>query len=302
MIAIDGCELWRLTVFDDDAPGADAEAYLQRLFGGEFPHEIIDITHWQRRDYVAARYRSGRCFLAGDSAHQCSPTGGYGMHTGIEEAANLAWKLAAQIDGWGGDVLLDSYDTERRPIARRNVDLATEAFRTITGVPAINAAEAARAAAGDTVSSVEELRGAIKGFAGSDYRKFQYSYDCSPICVADGTPPLSQDNLSFTPSARPGARAPQAWLEDGSSILDLFGSGFTLLRLGDAPPDTNGLHDAAAKAGVPLAVASIADPALAVLYGAALVLVRPDGHVAWRANTGPDDPMQVIERIRGTPT
>ena len=298
MIAIDGKELWRLTVFDDASPDADAEAYLRRLFGGDFPHEIIDVTHWERRDFVARRYRSNRVFLAGDSAHQCSPTGGYGMHTGIEEAMNLAWKLAAVIEGWGGPGLLRSYDCERRPIARRNVDLATEAFRTITAVPAIDAAAAASAAAGIADPAVETLRAAIAGFSGSDYHKFQYAYEDSPICVADGTPP-PQGGLSFTPSARPGARAPHAWLEDGASTLDLFGTGFTLLRLGAAAPDTQALRDAAQRAGVPMVEASMADPALADLYGAALVLVRPDGHVAWRGDGAPEDPKEVIARVRG---
>ena len=298
MIAIDGRELYRLTVFDDPDAGANAEAYLRRLFGGDFPHEIIDVSHWERRDYVAERYRSGRVFIAGDCAHQCSPTGGYGMHTGIEEAVNLAWKLAAMIDGWGGDGLLDTYETERRPIARRNVTLATEAFKAITGVPAIDVDEAARAAAGVAGPAVETLRASIPGFAGSEYHKFQYAYEDSPICIADGTPP-PQGGLSFTPSARPGSRAPHAWLKDGRSTLDLFGTGFALLRLGAAPPDTEGLRHAAARAGVPVSETSIADPALADLYGAALILVRPDGHVAWRGDAAPKDPAQAMDKIRG---
>ena len=299
MIAIDGKELYRLTVFDDPDAGADAEAYLRRLFGGDFPHEIIDVTHWERRDYVAERYRSDRVFIAGDCAHQCSPTGGYGMHTGIEEAVNLAWKLAAMIDGWGGDGLLDTYETERRPIARRNVTLATEAFKAITGVPAIDADEAARAAAGVAGPAVETLRASIPGFAGSEYLKFQYAYEDSPICVADGTPPPAQGGLSFSPSAQPGARAPHAWLEDGASTLDLFGTGFALLRLGAEAPDTGALRHAAARAGVPVSETSIADPALADLYGAALILVRPDGHVAWRGDAAPEDPAQAMDKIRG---
>ena len=299
MIAIDGKELYRLSVYDDASPDAEAEAYLRRLFGGDFPHEIIDVTHWERRDYVAEKYCSNRVFIAGDSAHQCSPTGGYGMHTGIEEAANLAWKLAAMIDGWGGPKLLDSYETERRPVARRNVTLATESFKAITGVPAIDAAEAARAAAGDAGPAVEALRARVAGFAGSDYHKFQYAYEGSPVCIADGTPPPPEGGLSFTPSARPGARAPHAWIEDGRSTLDLFGTGFTLLRLGAAPADALALHEAAQRVGVPLKETTITDPALADLYGAGLVLVRPDGHVAWRGNACPEDPTAAIDRIRG---
>jgi 2-polyprenyl-6-methoxyphenol hydroxylase-like FAD-dependent oxidoreductase len=299
MIAIDGEELWRLTVFDDPSPDADAEAYLQRLFGGAFPHEIIDVQHWERRDHVAERYHDGRVFLAGDSAHQCSPTGGYGMHTGIEEAMNLAWKLAATIEGWGGPGLLESYGAERRPIALRNVGLATEAFKTITSVPAIGAAAAERAAAGEAEPVVEGLRASITAFSGSEFSKFQYAYEESPVCVADGTPPPPRGALSFTPSSRPGSRAPHAWLEGGGSTLDLFGDGFTLLRLGAAPSDGQGLCEAAERRSVPLNDVEIIDPPVAAIYQAGLVLVRPDGHVAWRGNTCPEDPVQVIDRIRG---
>ncbi|MDX1484520.1 MAG: FAD-dependent monooxygenase [Alphaproteobacteria bacterium] len=299
MIAIDGRELYRISVFDDPDPDADADAILRRLFGGDFPYEIIDVTHWERRDFVAERYRAGRAFIAGDAAHQCSPTGGYGMHTGLEEAVNLAWKLAAVIEGWGGPALLDSYEAERRPIARRNVSLGTKAFQAITGVPAIGAEEAARAAKGEFGPNVEALRAKIAAFAGSDFQKFQYAYEGSPVCVPDGTPPPPDSNLSFTPSARPGSRAPHAWLADGRSTLDLFGAGFTLLRLGPGAPEAPGLRAAAREAGVPLAEAVLEDPALAALYEAALALVRPDGHVAWRAAADPDDSAAVIARIRG---
>ena len=299
MIAIDGQELYRLSVFDDPSHDVDAGVYLRRLFGGDFPHEIIDVTYWERRDFVAERYRVGRAFIAGDAAHQCSPTGGYGMHTGIEEAGNLAWKLAAVIEGWGGDGLLKSYEPERWPIARRNVTLGTEAFRAITGVPAISAEAAERAAAGEEDPSVQALRAIFTEFSGSDYQKFQYAYEDSPICIADGTPPPPYDRFSFTPSARPGARAPHAWLEDGTSTLDLFGTGFTLLRLGAAPPDGQGWVRAAKRRGVPLTEIAITDSGATELYGADLVLVRPDGHVAWRGNTCPDDPIAAIDRIRG---
>ncbi len=299
MIAIDGRDLYRLSVFNESSPGADAEAYLRRLFGGDFPHDIIDVTHWERRDFVAEHYRDRRVFIAGDAAHQCSPTGGYGMHTGVEEAVNLAWKLAAVIGGWGGDRLLDTYESERRPIARRNVTLATQSFNAITGVPAINADEAARAAAGEAGPAVGALRDSIAGFAGSDYHKFQYAYEDSPICIPDGTPPPPEGGLSFIPSARPGTRAPHAWLEDARSTIDLFGCGFTLLSLGPEPPDTRALRQAADGAGVPMTEIALHDPALAELYGARLVLVRPDGHVAWRGDACPEDPTQVIERIRG---
>jgi 2-polyprenyl-6-methoxyphenol hydroxylase-like FAD-dependent oxidoreductase len=299
MIAIDGKELWRLSVFDDPSPEPDAEGYLRRLFGAPFPHEIINVQCWERRDYVAERYGDGRVFIAGDAAHQNSPTGGYGMHTGVEDAMNLAWKLAAMIDGWGGPQLLESYESERRPVAQRNVRLATEAFRAITSLPAVGTASAERAAAGATDSAVEHLRNNITALSGSEYQKFQYAYEGSPVCIPDGTPPPPAGEMSYTPSTRPGSRAPHAWIGEGRSTLDLYGTGFTLLRLGASPPDAEGLHAAAKDRGVPLQVIALANPAVAKAYEAPLVLVRPDGHVAWRGNVEPEDPAQMIDRIRG---
>ncbi len=301
MIAIDGRDLYRLSVYDDPDGKTDAEAYLRRLFGGDFPHEILDVTPWERRDYVAERYRVGRAFIAGDAAHQCSPTGGYGMHTGVEEAGNLAWKLAAVIEGWGGAELLESYEKERRPIARRNVTLATQAFRALTTIRPIGAEEAAAAARGEIGRNVKALRDSIHGFAGSDFLKFQYAYEESPVCVPDGTPPPPEGGLEFVPSARPGTRAPHAWLADGRSTLDLFGDGFTLLRLGPAAPEGTSLARAAAEAGVPMTEVALAEAGLAELYEAPLCLVRPDGHVAWRGGSCPDDAAAraIIDRVRG---
>ncbi len=297
MIAIDGRALWRLTVFDDPAPGFDAEAALTRVVGRPFPHEIISVQHWERRDYVANSYGAARVFIAGDAAHQCSPTGGLGMHTGVEEAMNLAWKLDAVERGWGGPKLLASYQAERRPIALRNVTLATRAFDTIAAIPGIGAAAAALAGRRDA-AALAHVRGQINTFSVGDGLKLQYAYEGSPVCVADGSPP-PPDSERFVPSARPGTRAPHAWLADGRSMLDLFGDGFALLRLGARAPDAAALRDAARARGVPVTEVAITDPAIAEMYGAALVLVRPDGHVAWRGDACPPDAAAVVDQVRG---
>jgi len=285
LIPIDGKELWRLTVFDDPASSADPEELLRRMAGGAFPHETLNVSRWERRDFVAQSYGRGRILIAGDAAHECSPTGGIGMHTGLEEVVNLGWKLAAMIEGWGGPALVPSYETERRPIARRNVEFATRSFNAIARIPGWPAA-------GDWRANTSWL-------SVPEHLKFQYSYEGSSICVPDGTPAIDPEPPRFVATTLPGIRAPHAWLADGRSTIDLFGDGFTLLRLGERPPDVGALTEAARARRVPLGVVSISDPAIATLYERRLVLVRPDGHVAWRGDTRPPDPLAIIDRVRG---
>jgi 2-polyprenyl-6-methoxyphenol hydroxylase-like FAD-dependent oxidoreductase len=290
LIPIDGKELWRLTVFDAPASAADPDALLRKMAGAALPHDILSVSKWERRDFVAQSFGQGRVMIAGDAAHECSPTGGIGMHTGLEEVVNLGWKLAAMIEGWGGPALLASYGSERLPIARRNVELATRAFLAIAGIPGLPDVDATDWRATPNWLSIPE------------HLKIQYCYEGSPICIPDGTPAPDPEPPRFVPSTRPGARAPHAWLADGSSLLDLFGNGFTLLRLDERPPDAGPLTLAARARRVPLRAIAIADPAIAALYERQLVLVRPDGHVAWRGDALPADPAGIVERMRGAAT
>jgi 2-polyprenyl-6-methoxyphenol hydroxylase-like FAD-dependent oxidoreductase len=289
LIPIDGKELWRLTVFDEPLSAADPDYLLRKMAGGAFPYEMLSVSRWERRDYVAESYRRGRVFIAGDAAHECSPTGGIGMHTGLEEIMNLGWKLAAALEGWGGPALLASYETERRPIAVRNVECATRSFQAIASIPGLRGADdpaAWRIEPPPWLSVPEHL-------------KLQYCYERSPVCAADDAPPPGPETPQFVPSTRPGSRAPHAWLKDGRSTIDLFGEGFVLLRLGVDPPGATPLIDAARTRGVPLSEVTLTDPEVAALYEKRLVLVRPDGHVAWRGDVPPADAMAVIDRVRG---
>ncbi|MEA2988616.1 MAG: hypothetical protein QOG83_1327 [Alphaproteobacteria bacterium] len=286
LIPIDGQELWRLTVFDEPASAEDPDVLLRRMAGGAFPYEMLSAAPWERRDHVARSYRQGRVFIAGDAAHECSPTGGIGMHTGLEEAVNLAWKLAAVLEGWGGPALLSSYEAERRPIAVRNVDYATRSFNALASIPGWRGGEMTDWGPNRVWFSVPE------------HLKIQYSYEQSPVCVSDSTVP-PEETPHFVPSARPGARAPHVWLADGSSTLDLFGDGFVLLRLASDPPDAAPLLEAARARRVPLREVVLADPAVAQIYEKKLVLVRPDDHVAWRGDALPADADGLIERVRG---
>ena len=117
-----------------------------------------------------------------------------------------------------------------------------------------------------------------------------YRYDASPIIWPDGTPAPPLESATYTQTARPGARAPHAWLPDGHSTLDLFGRGFTLLRLSRDAADGEHMRAATPAAGMPMQTVDLEQPKIAELYQRRLVLVRPDGHVAWRTDAEPEDP------------
>jgi 2-polyprenyl-6-methoxyphenol hydroxylase-like FAD-dependent oxidoreductase len=304
IVAVDGRELWRLGLSsvepDATLSTADAAALIRRAAGRDFDFQVKAILPWTRRQLVADRYRVGRAFLAGDAAHLMSPTGGLGMNTGIGDAVDLSWKLAAALQGWGGPALLDSYDRERRPVAAHNVGEATSNFRKLRALPGgpeiaddTTAGAALRARIRDTI-----LTGGYDEEYVQEGTVLGYRYEDSPIVVPDGTPPVEHGPQRYVQSARPGGRAPHGWVEPGRSTLDLFGAGFVLLRFGGARAGDR-LIAAARSRGVPLAVNDIADPALARLYARRLVLVRPDGHVAWRADREPDDAGALLDRVRG---
>ena len=221
-----------------------------------------------------------------------------GMNTGIGDAVDLSWKLAAMLGGWGGKRLPASYDFERRLVGMRNVNMASEfhashlEFQEFEGIEDDGAA-------GDELR--KRLGAELEDKVGQMFRtegvQLGYRYEGSPICVSDGTPEPPDAIEVCTPSARPGARAPHAWLADGRSTLDLYGRGFTLVRTGEADPEP--IMRAAADRGVPLKLAALDAPEVVRLHERALVLVRPDGHVAWRGDALPDDAAALIDLVRG---
>lgn len=304
MTSVDGASVWRLTVVGSqeklNPASYDVSVDVRRALGTiDVPFEILRLVPWRRSEYTASSFRAGRVFLAGDSAHTTSPTGGHGMNTGFGDISDLGWMLEAVLSGWGGPGLLDAYDAERRPVAKRNSASSTSNYRGWVANEGYERildsgpqGEASRAAID------AKLQSSLHNEWNSLGIDLGYRYEQSPIIIPDGTPPTEDTPDRYIPTARPGHRAPHAWLPDGRSTLDLFGRGFVLLRFA-AQTAVAPLDQAATLRRVPLQMIDIADDHIARLYASNLVLVRPDGHVAWRGDQLPGDVDGLIDIVRG---
>jgi 2-polyprenyl-6-methoxyphenol hydroxylase-like FAD-dependent oxidoreductase len=305
LIAIDGRELWRLTLFhldpETDTDSFDVDGALIHAAGKPFSYEVLSVLPWKRRELVAKSYGRQRVFIAGDAAHQMSPTGGLGMNTGIGDAVDLGWKLAAMLQCWGGPRLLDSYEVERKPVAVSSVAASSETYVHETSLPA-NPAIAENTVAGERAR--REFAAALSARRGAGNErlhesiKLAYCYEGSPIIWPEDKAPPPGKSASAVSLCRSGARAPHAWLRPGFSILDLFGDGFVLLRFARAI-DAAPIGEAAAARGVPLKLIDIGNTDVAALYECKLALIRPDGHVAWRGDGCPADAVALVDRVRG---
>jgi 2-polyprenyl-6-methoxyphenol hydroxylase-like FAD-dependent oxidoreductase len=304
MTAVDGRGLWRFTVVGMEETlhpeKFDVRPVIERAFGQTgMPYTIERVVPWRRAQTLARRFGQGRVWLAGDAIHTTSPTGGHGVNTGIGDAVGLAWALTALTQGWGGPRLLEAYEAERRPVALRNFGISTENYRVWVANGMDNVLDpgpkgvAARRNIGNLMQVGLHQEWYSQGVA------LGYRYDDSPVIVPDGTPPTADHPSFYLPTARPGHRAPHAWLADGRSVIDLFGRGFVLLDFGAPAAATQALAEAARSAGVPLRVEPIDQPEIRALYQRALVLVRPDGHVAWRGDAAPEDARGLFDRVRG---
>ena len=303
VVAINGADRWRMSIVHSPENGLSREEiaeHIKRAVGVDFAFEILSVNNWKRRELVADRYNVGRVFLAGDSAHSMSPTGGFGMNTGIGDAVDLSWKLEALLNGWGGEELAESYSSERRPIAERNARESSANLARMLS-PGNNPALC------DPTPEGEAQRNQLGvDFAAAMSHEWHtigihlgYRYDESPVIVSDGTPLPPMPVAIYTPTTRPGARAPHAWLSDGRSTIDLFGAGFVLLNFSADPASSASLETAAQSCGLPLQTVRIDDDAIGKLYERRFVLVRPDGHVAWRSDNPPADAEAVIDMVRG---
>ncbi len=282
-----------------DATQIDPREFVFDTLGTRFDCTVLEANPWTPRLTVADGYGSGRVWLAGDAVHQVPPTGGYGMNTGVGDAVGLGWALAANVQGWGGPGLLDSYGQERRAVALRNRTAAARHAVVRLAIKSSYSPEIhhegwngplQRRRLGREIADLGNLENEADGI------EWGYSYQ-SPTVATEPGPAPEQTWDAYRPTTRPGSRPPSVYLADGRAIFDLLGTGFTLLRFAEV--DVTALVGAAEARGVPLLVVDIDDEHARHLYERDLVLIRPDQHVAWRGNTAPDRPAELVDRIRG---
>jgi len=274
----------------------------EQVVGVPVKYEMLSCQQWRQNLLLADRYREARVLLAGDAVHLVIPTGGLGMNTGVGDAFDLSWKLAAVLRGWGGAALLDSYEIERRQVGERNVgasrfaSLGRRKWRAQYR-PEIRDATPEGQAARDNlvrVAAVEQRKG--NEMIGAE---LGYRYVDSPVIdnMPGGPEHLFRE---YHPTTWPGARLPHVWLADGTAVQDRIPTdGFTMLRLGTRPADTSGIKAALEARGAPATIVDIADVAPRDTYGVDLILLRPDMHVAWRGNTAPTEPEALAAVVTG---
>jgi 2-polyprenyl-6-methoxyphenol hydroxylase-like FAD-dependent oxidoreductase len=299
LIMQDSTKHWTLhSVLDSDDK---MKTEFERTVGIAVNYEMLSCAPWRQNLLLADAYGKDRVFLAGDAVHLVIPTGGLGMNSGVGDAIDLSWKLAATLAGWGGPHLLKSYDVERRQIGERNVGAsryATIGRRKWRGMWRPNIRDDSAAGA-DTRRSLADV-------ADIEQRKSNemigaelgYRYVDSPIIanVPGGPEHLFRE---YQPTTWPGARLPHAWLDDGTSMQDRIPEGYAILKLGGTKADARGLQSALRDRGAPVTVIEVPHSRAREIYGCDLILVRPDLHVVWRGSTAPEEPARVAAIATG---
>ncbi len=278
----------------------DAEEIFRIAVGAAIDVEIISVQEWQAGlAMVTDHYQKGRVILAGDSVHLFTPSGGFGFNTGIDDAANIGWKLAAMVQGFGGEKLVESYEVERRPIGVRNTTTSGQYADKIGSLlfPDFIEEDSARGKAAREVLKVD-LASFKEEFASLGI-VLGARYDGSALIINDGTQPPPDEPAKYIPSATPGGRLPHYWLDGKASIFDLLGPWFSLLCIGPDAPDTSAFEAAASALDIPLDIVHVREAAAEELYEARLLLIRPDQHIAWRGSAVPEDVSDIMKTVIG---
>jgi 4-hydroxyisophthalate hydroxylase len=273
----------------------DFRSYLYSAAGAEFDVEFDHIGFWDLRVATADHYRNGNIFIAGDAAHSHPPYGGYGINTGLEDVANLGWKLTAALQGWGGDRLLDSYGEERRPVfastARDFIEKAIQDDRDFLQ----------QFSPERDKSAFEKAWTERQSGARSEVNVFEPNYEGSSIVWGPpGSACSAMGSHQFT--ARAGHHLAPRPLSSGSNIFEEFGDGFSLLDLGAPAAFVQEFRRAADALGIPLKVIKDSRADGRELYEASLILVRPDQFVAWACERASGNPAEILRRTVGGKT
>jgi 2-polyprenyl-6-methoxyphenol hydroxylase-like FAD-dependent oxidoreductase len=276
----------------DEPFTTDPVALIQERLGLDFSVDgVLGVDQWEGSLAVASTYRNGPAFLAGDAAHRSYPAGASGTNTGIGDAVDLGWKLAAAVQGWGGPELLNSYERERRPIALSDLELCADLLDVTRRFYQLARAGASR----------DQLTGVLTQQARQlDHLSVHFGqrYPGSPVICheAADTPPGRWHRITATTS--PGGRPPAVRLAAGTDLFDQFGAGFTLVDLSGRDLGAPLVHRAGQR-DVPMTHLAVDDEVVRSCWERCLVLVRPDQHVAWRSDYAPSDWDQVLDRVTG---
>jgi 2-polyprenyl-6-methoxyphenol hydroxylase-like FAD-dependent oxidoreductase len=299
LIMQDSKRLWTLhaAVESDE----EMKQRFEQTIGVRVRYEMLYCGEWRQNLLLTDRYRAGRVFLAGDAVHLVIPAGGLGMNTGVGDAFDLSWKLAATLEGWGGPELLDSYEIERRQVGERNIRAsryATLGYRKWRSQW--------RPEIGDDTAKGRAVRDKLAKIADVEQRKVnemigaELGYRYVDSHIIDNVPGGPEHSFrDYRPTAWPGARLPHVWLEDGTPIQDRISNrGYTLLRL-SGRHETAALEKAFRARSAPLSVLHVASEPVRAICERDLILVRPDMHVVWRGDSPPDNPAELAGLATG---
>ena len=285
----------------DDA--SEMVELFRRTVGSPIEFEMLYVGKWTQRLMLADRYATERVFIVGDAAHLVIPTGGLGMNTGVGDAVDLSWKLAAALAGWAGPELLSSYQAERRYIGARNVNASRQAavgrrtWRSICGPLAF-----------EESSQGEIHRQKIRELVDKEQRKSNellgielgYRYVGSPLIFDESGDAPDSDSFDYTPTTWPGSRLPHVWIENDVPIQDMIDpNGYTLVNLSGDPNAGEGFERGFRRLSVPFRTLSVSSSAARKVYERDLLLLRPDMHVAWRGDEAPANADEIVARASG---
>ncbi|MGW5398701.1 FAD-dependent monooxygenase [Streptomyces sp. NPDC003952] len=311
---LDRSGTWWAIAFGVDRETGEREArrIIDGVAGRPVRADVLSTDPWTARMQIVDRMRDGRVFLAGDAAHLNPPFGGHGLNTGIGDAVDLGWKLAAVLEGWGGAGVLDSYESERRPVQEQVIREATGNMAVLsTELLADNLAAADHAGTGARRAAGARIQETKRAEFHSLDLVLGLHIDASPIVPPDpdGAPDGERDGErgSHERRARTGARLPHVFLADGRSLYDLFGAGLTLLVRERAPSERaeRAIEEAARTRGIPLSVVDLSEatggPHYSERLGARLLLVRPDQVVGWLGDEAPEQVLPLLATLSGWP-